>query len=258
MIDTLKIIAFVAGKLVKDGYYSTKEIQHKGTVDLVTEYDLKCEEYITEKLAEHFPDFIVVGEESFDGMVHYKKAIYVDPIDGTTNFVHGIPHFAISIGVWQDGEAIHGVVYNPILDEMFTASVGKGAFLNDKPIRTTKQNDLQQSLLATGFPYAKANRGKEYKWVIESMKNVLPATRDLRRLGAASLDLCYVAKGVYDGFYELGLNPWDVAAGLLIVKEAGGHITNLAGETYTLDDDIIVATNGKITTPLLSLLSVFD
>ena len=257
MIEALKSIARDAGKIVKDGYEVTKEVSHKGTVDLVTQYDIRCEVFIIERLAQEFPEYALVGEESFDGMVHHDKAIYIDPIDGTTNFVHGIPHVGISIGVWQKGEPTHAVVYNPILDDMFSAVITKGTFLNDKPLRVSPQNKLQQSLMATGFPYAKVNAGAELDWVIESMKNILPATRDLRRLGAASIDLCYVAKGIYDGFYEMGLNPWDVAAGILIVTEAGGMITNLQGKPYSFDDEIIVASNRKIHEDLRQTLAKY-
>ena len=258
MIDILKDIALEAGKIVRDGFEVTKDVSHKGTVDLVTKYDIQCEDYIIGRLSEAFPAFAFVGEESFDGMVHHDKAIYIDPIDGTTNFVHGISHLGISIGVWQDGEPTHAVVYNPILDDMFSAVITKGAFLNDKPLRVSPQNKLQQSLMATGFPYAKVDAGPELDWVIASMTNILPATRDVRRLGAASIDLCYVAKGIFEGFYEMGLNPWDVAAGILIVKEAGGQITNLEGNTYSLDDDIIVASNKKIHEDFLDTLAPFN
>ncbi|MFT7880193.1 MAG: inositol monophosphatase family protein [Sulfurimonas sp.] len=253
-IDTLKQIALDAGKIVKEGYASHKEVSHKGVVDLVTEFDVKTENFIIQKLTKAFPDYTLVGEESHQGSYHYDKAVYIDPIDGTTNFIHGIPHLAISLGVWEQGEPVLAVVYNPILEELFWAVKGKGAYCNGQKLGVSTQNALQNALIATGFPYAKVNAGIEYRWVIDCMTNLLPHIQDIRRLGAAAIDLCYLAQGKVEAFYEIDLKPWDVAAGILIVQEAGGEVSNVYGERYNFDDKSIVASNGKVHGQLLEKL----
>ncbi|MDM5272439.1 inositol monophosphatase family protein [Sulfurovum sp. zt1-1] len=253
-IDTLKQIALDAGKIVKEGYYSHKEVSHKGIVDLVTEFDVKTETFIINRLKKAFPDHTLVGEESHHGSYHYDKVIYIDPIDGTTNFIHGIPHLAISLGVWENGEPTLAVVHNPILDELFWAVKGEGAFCNGQRLEVSTQDTLQNALVATGFPYAKVNAGVEYHWVINCMTNLLPHIQDIRRLGAAAIDLCYLAQGKVEAFYEIDLKPWDVAAGILIVQEAGGQISNVDNKTYDFDDKSIVASNGKVHTQLLAKL----
>lgn len=253
-IDTLKQIALEAGKIVKEGYSSHKEVSHKGVVDLVTEYDVKTEAFIIDQLKKAFPDHTLVGEESHQGSFHYDKAIYIDPIDGTTNFVHGIPHLAISLGVWEEGKPTLAVVYNPILEELFWAVQGEGAYCNGRRLRVSTQSELQNALIATGFPYAKVNAGIEYRWVINCMTNLLPHIQDIRRLGAAAVDLCYLAQGKVEAFYEIDLKPWDVAAGILIVQEAGGQISNVDNQPFDFDDKSIVASNGKVHQHLLKYL----
>jgi myo-inositol-1(or 4)-monophosphatase len=256
-LEKLQKIAKEAGAIIKSGYLAKKEITHKGVVDLVTEYDLKCEAFIIEQLKEHFSDYTLIGEESWGGGEKSEKAIYIDPIDGTTNFIHGIPHLAVSIGVYEKGIGLMGVVYNPILDEMFYAQKNGGAYLNGRALQVSSQKSLQQSLIGTGFPYAKVNKGAEYEWVMQNLGALLPNIRDIRRLGAAALDLCYLAQGKIDGFYEIDLKPWDVAAGMIILAEAGGIYSNVDGEDYTFDSKTIVATNGKIHKELLAKLSPF-
>ena len=253
-IGRLKLIARKAGKIVKEGYYSSKKVSHKGVVDLVTEYDVRTEAYLIAELKKYFPGYTLVGEESHQGGFHYEKAIYIDPIDGTTNFVHGIPHLAISLGVWESGKPTMAVVYNPMLEEMFWALKGDGAYCNDQRLRVSDQPHLQNALIATGFPYAKVNAGVEYRWVIDCMTNLLPHIQDIRRLGAAAIDLCYLAQGKVEAFYEIGLKPWDVAAGILMVLEAGGSVSNVHGETFDFDDKSIVASNGKVHAQLLEKL----
>lgn len=254
-INILKIIAQEAGEIVKEGYYAHKNITHKGVVDLVTDYDIRTEKFIINALKKEFSEYTIIGEESYlqQGYTH-SKAIYIDPIDGTTNFVHGLPHLAISIGLWEEGIPLMAVVYNPILNEMYYALKGEGAYYNDMPLCVSNQTALQQSLIATGFPYAKVDQGKEYHWVINSLRSLLPHIRDIRRLGAAALDLCYLAHGKTDAFYEIDLKPWDVAGGILIVLEAQGSISNLLGEPFCFEDKGIVASNGAIHTQLLNHL----
>lgn len=254
-IEILKQIVKEAGTIVKKGYHANKEILHKGVVDLVTQYDVETENFLLKALKAHFPEYHLVGEESHHGGFEYQKAIYIDPIDGTTNFIHGIPHLAISLGVWEENEPIMGIVYNPILDEMFWALKGEGAYCNGVKLHVSTQNILQQSLIATGFPYAKVNAGIEYHWVIDSMSRLLPHIQDIRRLGAAAIDLCYLAQGKTEGFYEVDLKPWDVAAGILVVLEAGGKVTDLNGGSYRFGSKSIVATNGAIHQQLLAHLA---
>jgi len=253
-IEHLKTIALEAGKLVRAGYHASKTIHHKGVVDLVTEYDVRVEELILKRLSEHFPDYTLVGEESHEGSYPRDRAIYIDPIDGTTNFIHGIPHLGVSIGVWEGGKPTMAVVYNPILNELFWAEAGGGAYLNDTPLHVSTQTKLQQSLIATGFPYAKVNEGLEYRWGIDVLTSLLPHIRDIRRLGAAAIDLCYLAQGRVDAFYEIDLKPWDVAAGILIGQEAGGFITNQTGASFAFEDKGIVASNGHTHDQLLEHL----
>ncbi|ADV47326.1 inositol monophosphatase family protein [Nitratifractor salsuginis] len=253
-IKLLKLIAREAGEIVRRGYHSHKEIHHKGVVDLVTQYDVETERFLLDALSEAFPDHTLVGEESYTGSWDLERAIYIDPIDGTTNFVHGIPHLAVSLGVWEGGEATMAVVYNPILDELYWAERGRGAWLGEEQLRVSEDQTLQNALIATGFPYAKVNRGAEYRWVVDAIAEILPRIQDLRRLGSAACDLSYLARGIFAAFYEINLKPWDVAAGILLVQEAGGRVSNLAGEPYRFGDRGIVTGTPAIHRALLEAL----
>ncbi len=250
----LKAAVFEAGEIFKEGYFGKKQIEFKGSVDLVTEYDRKIEEFLKEKLAPL--DLPIVGEESFSGE-YPDTGIFIDPIDGTTNFVHHLAYTCISVGVWKDGAPKEAVVYNPILDEMFYAKRGEGAYLNGEQIEVSRSAKLIEALLATGFPYTKTQRGRDYRFVIESMERLLPITRDIRRFGSAAIDLAYVACGRFAGFYEVNLKPWDVAAGILLVQEAGGVVTNHKGQPYRFGD-IIVASNGRIHEELVAHLGRWE
>lgn len=255
MYDVIKTIARSAAPLFLEGYNHAKTITYKSAVDLVTEYDVKVELLLKEKLSAAFPEHTLVGEETNEGITHPDKAIYIDPIDGTTNFVHGIPFCAISIGIWEGGEAVAGVVYNPVLDELFYAEKGKGATCNGEVLRVSEAQTLEKSLITTGFPYTKIEQGEDFRWVMKNMEAVLPYTRDMRRLGSAALDLCYVARGTFQGYYEVNLKPWDVAAGILVVTEAGGTVSRWDGGAYTFNERILVATNGHIHRALVEKLS---
>ncbi|MCG3717324.1 inositol monophosphatase, partial [Aliarcobacter butzleri] len=195
--------------------------------------------------SKHFEEFNIIAEESDNSKVEFNNSIIIDPIDGTTNFVNGVPHTAISVGVYKNKKPFLAVVYNPILDELYFARAGKGAFLNGKKLKVSIEEDLQKSLIATGFPYTSGSNESDLKDVLKKIKDVLPFCQDLRRLGSASIDLCFVARGTFEGYYEMNLKPWDVSAGVLILSEAGGKITNINGEEYNLfEDKYIVATNG--------------
>ncbi len=253
-IEKLKSIAKEAGKIITDGFDSKKSVKHKGLVDLVTEYDVATENFIKKRLTQEFKEYEIVAEESFVSRGKNDKVIYLDPIDGTTNFVHSLPHVAISIAVWENDKPICSVVYNPVLNEMFWAVKNSGAFLNGKKLEVSKEKDLQRSLIATGFPYSKVKKGVEYHWVLDSLSNLLPLVQDIRRLGAASLDICYCAKGVFEGYYEIDLKPWDVAAGILILQESGGKISDIYGDDYSFDTKCIVCSNGNIHKQLIDNL----
>ncbi|MFY9082088.1 inositol monophosphatase family protein, partial [Aliarcobacter butzleri] len=207
--------------------------------------------------SKHFEEFNIIAEESDNSKVEFNNSIIIDPIDGTTNFVNGVPHTAISVGVYKNKKPFLAVVYNPILDELYFARAGKGAFLNGKRLKVSAEEDLQKSLIATGFPYTSGSNESDLKDVLKKIKDVLPFCQDLRRLGSASIDLCFVARGTFEGYYEMNLKPWDVSAGVLILSEAGGKITNINGEEYNLfEDKYIVATNGKIHDKLIEKLNI--
>ncbi len=256
--EELKKIVIEAGKIIKSGYSEGARAQKKSATELVTRYDKEVEEFLISKIKPLYSEYDIVGEESFSSATLPQKAIYIDPIDGTTNFVHKIPHLAISIGIWDNLEPKEAVVYNPILDELYYAQAGRGAYLNGSKIEVSKEESLQNSIIATGFPYVKHEMGKEYWWVVDSFKKILPKIRDIRRLGAAAIDLCYLAEGKFNGFYEINLKPWDIAAGVLIVKEAGGEVSGVRGEEFSFKNQIFVASNGKIHKKLLDNLGEYD
>lgn len=246
-----------AGKILYEGYYSKKEINFKAKKDLVTKYDVAVENFLKEKFSKEFPDFTLIAEESDNNNIEFNNSIIIDPIDGTTNFVNQVPHTAISVGVYKDKKPLIGIVYNPILDELYEASVGEGAFLNGKKLEVSNEDDFQKALLSTGFPYTSGTDVDDLKDVMKKIENVLPKCQDIRRLGSAALDLCYVAKGTYEGYYEMNLKAWDVSAGIIILEEAGGKVSNLQGKGYTLfEDKYIVATNKLIHSTLVENLNI--
>ena len=244
--ELIKIIK-EAGEILKEGYYTKQDITFKAKKDLVTQYDVAVENFLKKKFSKKFKDFNLIAEESDNANVEFNNSIIIDPIDGTTNFVNGVPHTAISVGVYKNKKPYLAVVYNPILDELYTAKIGKGAYLNGKKLKVSNENDFQKSLLATGFPYTSNTNEDDLNDVLKKIKLILPLCQDLRRLGAASLDLCYIAKGTFEGYYEMNLKAWDVSAGILILTEAGGVVSNINGDEYTLfEDKYLVASNGKI------------
>ena len=242
-----------AGEIFKEGFAKNLEIQSKGIKDLVTEYDIKIEKFLINEFRK-FEKYTIIAEETIQE--NFNNSIIIDPIDGTTNFAHHIPHCAISVGVYENKKPKYAIVYNPILNELYCAKKGEGAFKNGKKINVSNQDDFQRSLIATGFPYSSAENEKDLKWVINKLNHILPRCQDIRRLGSAALDLCYVAEGKYEGFYEINLKPWDVSAGVLIVQEAGGLISNEFGDEYNFfEDRCIVASNGIIHDEIIDILS---
>ena len=247
-------IILKAGEIFIEGYNKKLEIHSKGIKDLVTDYDVKVENFLIKEFKEKFPEYTIIAEESIQEK--FYNSIIIDPIDGTTNFAHHIPHCAISVGIYEKKEAKYAIVYNPILNELYSAKKGEGAFKNGKKINVSNQDDFQRSLIATGFPYSSAENEEDLKWVINKLNHILPRCQDIRRLGSAALDLCYTAEGKYEGFYEINLKPWDVSAGMLIVSEAGGMISNEYGNNYDLfENKCIVASNGIIHNETIDILS---
>jgi myo-inositol-1(or 4)-monophosphatase len=248
-----------AGEILKEGYYSKKDVTFKAKKDLVTKYDVAVENFLKEKFENEFKNFNVIAEESDNSNKIFSNSIIVDPIDGTTNFVNKLPHTAISVGVYKDKKPYIGIVYNPILDQLFTAVVGEGAFCNNEKIEVSDEADFQKALLSTGFPYTSGTCEDDLNDVMKKIKIILPKCQDIRRLGSAALDLCYVASGVYEGYYEMNLKAWDVSAGLIILQEAGGKVSNIDGNDYILfENKYIVASNSRIHEEFIKNLNFKD
>lgn len=256
MTEELIEIIKQAGKILKEGYYTKKDLSFKCKKDLVTQYDVAVEEFLKEKFSNTFKDFNIIAEESDNENIEFNNSIIIDPIDGTTNFVNQVPHCAISVGVYKDKKPYIGIVYNPILDELYSANVGYGAYCNGKKLSVSEDSELKMSLIATGFPYTSAVNNNDLDFVMRNLKELLPNCQDIRRLGSASIDLCMVARGTFEGYYEINLKAWDVSAGIIILQEAGGCVTNQKGEDYDMfGNECIVATNSKIHNELLKYIN---
>lgn len=244
-------IAREAGALLRRYYEKGVAAEFKGDVDIVTEADRASEKLITERLRTAFPDHGIYGEEGARERLGAEYRWYVDPLDGTTNFAHGFPYFCVSMGLEhrtaglrddEDGEIVAAVIYEPLRDELFHAERGKGAWLNGKRIHTSRCELLQEALLATGFPSHKRHESPN----IHFYHQLTLRTHGLRRAGAAAIDLAYTACGRLDGYWEFNLNPWDTAAGFLLVEEAGGEMSCYDGSKFRLNSREILASNGKI------------
>lgn len=235
--------ALAAGKNLLDRSRKSNRIIHKGRVDLVTDADLAAEKFIIKAIRQQFPEHSLLAEEgsSFDNKSDYRWII--DPLDGTTNYAHNFPFYCVSIGLEYKGNMVVGAIYDPERDEMFHASKGRGAFLNGRRIHVSDENQLEKSLLATGFPY---DIGTSREDNLKYFRRFAKTARGVRRAGSAALDLCYLACGRFDGFWELKLHPWDTAAAVVIVEEAGGKVTDFAGRKYSIYGKYILASNGRI------------
>jgi myo-inositol-1(or 4)-monophosphatase len=243
--------ARTAGTLLRENVHGKREISYKGDINLVTEMDRLSERTIVKAILASFPDHGILAEE--ETMIRNDSGYrwVIDPLDGTTNYAHGYPCFSVSVALEYEGEIIAGVVYDPMRDELFSAQKGTGARLNGRAISVSTVDTLIRSLLSTGFPY---DRKVCERNNLDYFHNLLMASQEVRRDGSAALDLCYVAAGRFDGFWELKLKPWDVAAGSLIVREAGGHISDFSGTRFSINDDEILATNGRIHKHMLEIL----
>ena len=250
-LDIAVEIAREAGSLLARLFKGPQEISYKRPSDLVTEADRRSEALIVERLHRHFPGHAVVGEEGGGQRIASDYCWYVDPLDGTTNFAHGFPVFCVTLGLAYRGEVIAGVVYDPTRDELFTAERGAGAYLNSQRIHVSQAASLSESLLATGFPPVASNHDLNIQFYFRFTL----LSHGIRRAGSAALDLCTVAAGRFEGFWELKLNPWDKAAGSLLVTEAGGRVTDLTGRPFSLQGDEIFASNGLIHNEMITLFS---
>ncbi len=251
MLDQIIAIVKEAGNIITDAFDKPRNVQNKGSIDLVTETDLATEHFLKKALCDIAPNAIFMAEESATDITEPTQDCWIiDPVDGTTNFVHGFPMVTTSVALWQNGHVVYGVVNAPILHQCFSVKRGEGSYCNGKKIHVSPTDLLQNSLIGTGFPY---DIHPNISFVASGVKHVLPLTRGLRRTACSSLDLCYVAKGIYDAYYEMNLKPWDVAAGILLVEEAGGQVSNTAGHPYTFGQEIL-ASNGIIHEDLRTVL----
>ena len=241
-----------AGKILNRLFGKVKEIEKKGEIDLVTEADLQSEKIILDIISRSFPQDSILTEEA-GAFNHLSERVWIiDPLDGTTNFAHNFPVFAISIALQVEGELVLGVANSPRTNEQFEAVKGMGAFLNKKPIRVSQTNTLQDSLLVTGFPYDVHENPDRVMGLLHKM---IVRAQGIRRPGSAVIDLCYVAAGIFEGFWEERLHPWDTAAGAILVQEAGGKVTTCEGEPFTPFLKSIVAANPHIHEAMLEALN---
>jgi myo-inositol-1(or 4)-monophosphatase len=253
MINDIIEISKEAGQLIKNSFGKDLEIEFKtNELNLVTEADRASERMITEFIKKKYPSHGILAEEGSESNKSAEYLWIVDPLDGTTNFAHGLPIFSVSIGLQKNGETIAGVVYDINQDIIYTAEKGAGATANGKKIIVSSNSNLAHSMLVTGFPYdVKENPDK----VFERFIAILKSSRAVRRLGSAAIDFCYVAKGVFDGFWEVHLHPWDICAGKLIVEEAGGVVTDFKGNPINIYSKKILASNNKIHTQLIEVMN---
>jgi myo-inositol-1(or 4)-monophosphatase len=252
-LSDIEILAQQAGAILRAHYGRTLKVQHKSTIiDLVTEVDYASEKFILNQLRLHYPEHQIITEESGQHGTNHTQTWLIDPLDGTVNYAHGIPIFCVSMAYAENGQIKMGVVYDPMREECFSAERGKGAWLNGTPLRVGQTSELAHSLLVTGFPYdtgtAKENNLDHYaRFAVRS--------QGVRRLGSAALDLCYIGAGRIDGYWELRLNAWDVAAGGLVAEEAGARVTSIRGEAdYLAPPPSIIAANPTLHPQILAVL----
>ena len=255
MSDILQIVEIIirkAGAVLMEGYGNVRHVQQKGVIDLVTEFDKRSEEVIISSIQQEFPDHAILSEESGRNQTISEYQWVIDPLDGTTNFAHGIPIFSVSIGLLKNNSPVVGVVYDPFCNEMFSAELGHGATLNNQPIRVSPRTDLGQAVISTGFPYdLRTNPRNNLAQFVQFQLR----TQAVRHLGSASLDCAWTAMGRLDGYWEFGLKPWDVGAGALIVREAGGRVTSVDGDENFLSTTSILVSNGLLHEQMLRVLS---
>ncbi len=254
-LDVAEKTALEAGAILRDNLGKVSEIEFKGKNNLLTEVDKLSEETIIKRIRNAFPTHDILAEESGRHSQSSDHVWIIDPLDGTTNYAHAYPFFAVSIALEMEGQVKTGVVYDPVKGELFSAEFGKGAFLNGKRIHVSGSLKLSDSHLCTGFVHESTKMVEDN---IRHFANFIRRARAVRRDGSAALDLCYVACGRFDGFWELGLNPWDTAAGVLIIREAGGVVTNLSGGEYSIYVKEILASNSRIHDEMINVLALAE
>lgn len=244
MLDFARDVASRAGRLLREGLDRPHEVRYKGAIDLVTEMDVAAEQLILGAIRERYPDHAILAEESGASEASHSSGYkwVVDPLDGTTNYAHGLPIYCVSIGVELDGKPILGVIYAPSLDEMYCAERGGGATRNGQPIHVSTTDDLEKSLLVTGFPPTVRSHGTN----VEHFASFVTQARAVRRLGSAAIDMAWTACGRFDGFWEPRLSPWDMCAGCVIVEEAGGRVTRYDGSEFSIYGREVLASNGRM------------
>jgi myo-inositol-1(or 4)-monophosphatase len=252
ILQIVEDIARQAGAVLMGGYGNVRHVQQKGVIDLVTEFDRRSEEVILSFLQQEFPDHAILAEESGRNETISEYQWLIDPLDGTTNFAHGIPIFCVSIGLLRNNVPVVGVVYDPFRNEMFSAESGHGATLNHQPIHVSSRADLGQAVVSTGFPYdVRTNPRNNLAHFVKFQLR----TQAVRHLGSAALDCTWTAMGRLDGYWEFGVQPWDVGAGALIVREAGGRVTFVDGDEAFLSTDSILVSNGLLHDQMLHVLT---
>jgi myo-inositol-1(or 4)-monophosphatase len=252
ILPMVESIARQAGAVLMSGFGNVRHIRQKGVIDLVTEFDKRSEEVILSFLQQEFPDHSILAEESGRNETISEYQWLIDPLDGTTNFAHGIPIFSVSIGLLRNNVPLVGVVYDPFRDEMFSGELGHGATLNNEPIHVSSRADLGQAVISTGFPYDVRTNPRNN---LAQFAQFQLRTQAVRHLGSAALDCTWTAMGRLDGYWEFGVQPWDIGAGALIVLEAGGRITFVDGDENFLSTASILVSNGLLHEQMLQVLT---
>lgn len=250
-IDVAVVSVVKAGDYAKKRKGKIRYISYKGEINLVTDVDKICEDIIVGTIKKYFPSHSILSEENYTKRTPAEYRWVIDPLDGTTNYAHGLPIYSVSVALERNDEIVLGIVYDPEREELFKAERDRGSYLNKKRIRVSKTQNLKKALLVTGFAY---NIRRTTQDNMNYFTRFLKTSQAVRRLGSAALDISYVACGRFDGFWEMSLHPWDSAAGLLIVREAGGKVTRFDGSPYTHYDKEILATNSKIHTQMMRVL----
>ncbi len=253
MIEKIIEISKEAGKIIRDGFRTKLTLEYKSnSSDFVTNIDKAAEYKIINFIKKEYPTHSILAEESGTENNGPEFTWVIDPLDGTMNFAHGLPIFSVSIGVMKNKEIIAGVIYDVMNNLIFSSEKGSGAFQNGRRIMVSENSDLTKSLLVTGFPY---NIKDNPDFAIERFNNFLMNARGVRRLGSAAIDLCYVANGTFDGFWEVNLQPWDMCAGMLLIEEAGGRVSNFTNQNIDIYTKQLLATNGKVHTGMVKVLN---
>jgi myo-inositol-1(or 4)-monophosphatase len=244
-------IARQAGAILLEGYGNVRHVQHKGAIDLVTEFDKRSEEIILSAIQREFPEHAILAEESGRSQMVSEYQWVIDPLDGTTNFANGIPIFSVTISLFRNNSPILGVTYDPLRDEMFSAELGRGATLNHQPIHVSAKSNLEHAVISTGFPYDLRTNPRNN---LEQFVQFQLRTRAVRHLASAALDCAWTAMGRLDGYWEFGIQLWDIGAGALIVREAGGRVTSIEGDEDFASQDSILASNDLLHEQMLRVL----